>query len=209
MVRRSAFTLIELLFAIVIIAISVTALPMMNQSIEKGVSANIVQEAIFAAATELNEATAAHWDENSFEENETNTLAKMIDIPDNTIRCDNNSSHSTYRQMPGHINQTFHRRCLDSNTTTYSDTDVDDVISLWDMRHSSQNIFIDSNTSAEGYKQEYNSTIDVIDPADFNGSSYNIKKITVTITTQDGTVITRLSTFSMNIGEVDFLKKEY
>lgn len=209
MVRRSAFTLIELLFAIIIIAISVTSLPMMNQAIEKGISSNILQEAIFAAVTELNEATTAHWDENSFEPGETNTLAKMIDIPSNPLRCDNNSSHDTYRQMIGHINQPLHRKCLDDNTTTFSNVDVAGVTSLGDMIHTSQNIFIDSTTDATGYKQEYNSTITIEHPADFNGSSDNIKKITVQITSSDGTLLTKLSTFSMNIGEIDYLKKEY
>ena len=209
MVKKSAFTLIELIFAIVIIAITITSLPMMNKSVEKGISSNIVQEAIFAAATELTETTTASWDENSFEENETNSLARVIDISSNPIRCENNSSADNYRLLKGHINQPLHRRCLDDNETTYSNTDVDGVTSLWDMTHSSQNIFIDSTTDDTGYKQEYNSTVDIIHPADFNGSSYNIKKIIITITSTDGTVITRLSTYSMNIGEVDYLKKEY
>lgn len=210
MVRRSAFTLIELLFAIIIIGISVISLPMMNQVIEKGISANIVQEAIFAASTKLNEATAAHWDENSFEANETTTLARVIDIPLNSIRCDNNSSSTTYRQMPGHINQALHRRCLDDNTTSFSNVDVAGVTSLGDMiQLTPTNIFIDTTTDNAGYKQRYNSTLEITHPADFNGSSYNIKKITVNITSTDGTLITQLSTFSMNVGEVDYLKREY
>lgn len=209
MVRKSAFTLIELLFAIIIISISVTSLPMMNQVVEKGVSANIVQEAIFAATTELNEAITANWDENSFEPGRTDELSRVIDIPTNAVRCENNSSATNYRQLKGHINQPLHRRCLDDNTTTTSNTDVTGVTSLWDMTHSSQNIFVDSTTDAAGYKQEYNSTVSIVHPADFNGSSNNIKEITVSISTIDGTEVTKLRTYSMNIGEVDYLKREY
>jgi hypothetical protein len=182
---------------------------MMNRVIEKGVSANIVQEAIFAATTELNEATTAHWDENSFEPGKTDELSRVIDIPVNPIRCDNNSSHDNYRRLPGHLKQPLHRRCLDDNTTTYSNTDVAGVTSLWDMTHASENIFIDSTTDETGYKQEYNSTVQIIHPADFNGSNYNIKEIIISIQKSDGTLITKLRTFSMNIGEVDYLKKEY
>jgi len=81
-VRRAAFTLIELIFAIVIIAISVISLPMMSQTVAKGIDANIVQEAIFAAATELNEAVTAHWDEASMEVNTTTSFAKVINPGD-------------------------------------------------------------------------------------------------------------------------------
>ena len=210
MVRKSAFTLIELLFAIVIIGISVISLPMINLVVVKGISANITQEAVFAAATKLNEATTAHWDENSFEVGETNTLARVIDIPENTFRCDNNSSADTYRQMIGHINQPLHRRCLDSNTTSFSNIDVAGVISLGDKINGSQNIFVDSVPNNKGYKQKYNSTIAITHPANFDGTNNNnIKQITVTILDSDDKPITRLHTFSMNIGEVDYLKKEY
>ncbi len=47
---RRAFTLIELIFAIVIIAISVISLPMMTQVTSSGVAGNLeTQEAIFKA----------------------------------------------------------------------------------------------------------------------------------------------------------------
>ena len=210
MVRKSAFTLIELLFAIIIIAISVISLPMMNQAIEKGISSNILQEAIFAAVTELNEATTAHWDDNSFDANATNTLAKVIDIPTNAIRCDNNSSSNRYRLMPGHISQPLHRRCLNNNSTTLATTDVTTVTSLDDMNDTtSKNIFTDLTTNAQGYKQNYKSQISVVHSADFNGSSDNIKEISVTVTSSTGEILTKLHTFSMNVGEVDYLKKEY
>lgn len=209
MVNKPAFSLFELLFAIIIIAISVTTLPMINQVIQKGISANIVQEAIFAAATELKEATSAHWDENSFEKGETETLSRIIDIPINPIRCDNNSSSQTYRQLPGHINQALHRRCLDSNITSFSNAGVPGITSLWDKTHTSHNIFKDNVTNAQGYKQRYNSKVTLIHPAYFNGRSHNIKEIIIKISTSDGTMVTSLSSFCMNIGEVDYFKKEY
>lgn len=47
---RTAFTLIELIFAIVIIAISVVSLPMLSQATSSGVGKNLeTQEAIFKA----------------------------------------------------------------------------------------------------------------------------------------------------------------
>ena len=45
--KRFGFTMIELIFAIVIIAISVMSLPMMTQVTNKGLEESLVQEAIF------------------------------------------------------------------------------------------------------------------------------------------------------------------
>jgi prepilin-type N-terminal cleavage/methylation domain-containing protein len=203
-VRRSGFTLIELIFAIVIIAITVLSLPMMNQIISKGVDSNIKQEAIFAAATELNEATTAHWDENSLESDSSSLFARVIDIDGN---CDNNTSSPRYRLMPGHIEQLKHRRCLNDSTTNPATA----VEALEDKAHDYQLIFLNPTPSAEGSKDEYYSQMTVVeDNVNFGGASdKNIKKITVTITDSQKKVISSLKTYSANIGEVDFHKRTY
>ena len=208
MVRRAAFTFIELIFAIVIIAITVVSLPMMNQVIAKGLDDNLVQEAIFAAATELNEAVTAHWDENSIDPTSPNSYARVIDHSGN---CNNNNLSASYRQMPGHINQPLHRRCLDDNTTTPGDSNTNNTIdALDDMEHAATNIFIDTTNDTKGYKRSYTSKVTVTRGATFAGTAnQDIKSITIEIKNADGKVITSLKTYSANIGEVDYLKKEY
>lgn len=206
MVRRAAFTLIELVFAIVVIAIAVVSLPMMNQAISKGIDSNIVQEAIFAAATELNEVTTAHWDENSLEPGEPNSLARVIE----TGFCENNALLATYREMPGHINQQLHRRCLDSNVTSPSNVNVAGVTSLSDSIKTNVAIFINNIANQQsGYKTNYTADVGIVRPSIFGGTlNPDIKQVTITI--KDGaTPITSLKTYSANIGEVDYYKKEY
>jgi prepilin-type N-terminal cleavage/methylation domain-containing protein len=209
-VKSAAFTLIELIFAIVIIAISVISLPMMNQSISKGISSSIVQEAIFAAATELNEVTTGYWDDNSFDTGTTNSLARVIDHEGN---CENNSSLESFRHMPGHIAQPLHRRCVNNPTITPDDNANSDntVQSLGDKAHSATNIFINDITDESGYKQKYDSAVEITRPATFNSVSYeDMKKITITITdAEDDSPITSLTTYSANIGEIDYYKKGF
>ena len=205
MVRRAAFTLIELIFAIVIIAISVISLPMMSQTVSEGVDSNIVQEAIFAAATELNEAVTAHWDENSIEVGMPDSSARVIEIG---AFCSNDSNSSTFRQMPGHINQPLHRRCLDSNATTPSNASATAVDSLDDMEHGDNNITI-GTAGSEGYKEIYQSNINVAPSANFNGVNNNIKSIVSTVKDENGNTIALLRTYSANIGEVDYYKRNY
>ncbi len=209
MVRRAAFTLIELIFAIVIIAISVISLPMMSQTVSEGIDANIVQEAIFASATELNGVVTAHWDENSIESGMPDSSARVIETVINMCNNDNNSS--TFRQMLGHINQPLHRRCLDANTTvtTPSNASATAVDSLDDWELGDKNITI-GTSGAEGYKETYQSNVIVSPNANFNGANNaNIKSIVSTVKDKDGTTIAVLRTYSANIGEVDYYKRSY
>lgn len=133
---------------------------MMNQAISKGIDENIKQEAIFAAATKLNEAVTAHWDDNSLETNQFDTLSRVIDHNQN---CENNSNLSTYRQMPGHINQPYHRRCLDSNATVVANANTNANNSLDDMEGSTILFVFPPGTAANrtSYKQNYNSVVTV------------------------------------------------
>ncbi len=202
MVKRGGFTFIELLFAIVIISVVVVSLPMMNQTNTQTMSANIVQEAIFAASTQLNSALTPHWDENSMQDDK-NALARVIDDGS----CDDET-----RLKIGHIAQTLHRRCLDSNETTASNSSSDDEVdALEDMEVSEQNL-TDETSSAQGYKQNYKYSIFVTnDNVSFGSLSNdkNLKKVTIVIKDENDNNLTLLHSYSANIGEVDFYKKRY
>ena len=207
MVKRSAFTLIELIFAIVIIAITVLTLPMMSRVTAKGIENSIVQEAIFAAATELNEVTTLHWDANSINPAAPNSYAKVIDI---TGQCDDNTSSPRYRLLPGQIEQPLHRRCLDSNTTMPADANSATIETVENKAHGYRLIFLNPAPDKEGYKEKYKSKITIQDKAKFGGSKdKNIKRIKVTILNSKGHVITSLVTYVTNIGETDYYKKAY
>lgn len=203
--HRAAFTLIELIFAIVVISITVISLPMMNQVLSTGMEKNLVQEAIFAAATELHEVTTGHWDENSLEPNQPYSLARMIDISGN---CETDTSLSTYRLMPGHIAQPLHRRCLESSATNAANSNTDVNVSALEDFSGSHNTFTTNTVSQSGYKVSYTADINVTGNANFNGANPNIKMIKISI--KDGTkVVTSLVTYSANIGEIDYFKKAY
>ena len=196
--NRSGFTMIELIFAIVIIAISVMSLPMMTQVTSKGIENSLTQEAIFASAAELMGVTAGYWDGNSMDDSALSSLSRVIDIEN---MCD-----ATTRLKPGHINQPFHRRCLDNNGTIIGAADNNPVAGVNALiEQASHDIFLNlANTQAAGYKKKYTSTIDV------NRTAANIKIITSTIRDKDsGDLITILKTQSANIGEIDYFKKTF
>jgi len=193
--KKLAFTMIELIFAIVIIGISVLSLPMMSQVTQRGIESNLVQEAIFAASSELMGATAGYWDENSMQDFNLSHISRVIDIDND---CD-----STTSLRPGHINQPYHRRCLDDLTTSANNGSGGSVHDLDDSEHGDTDIFTDTTTDETGYKETYQSNIDV----SVSSSNSNIKIITSTIKDSSGSTITVLRAHSANIGEIDFYKR--
>lgn len=210
---RTAFTLLEVIFAIVVMGIIVVSLPRIMSSNQKGIDTTIIQEAIFGASTELNQVLSYRWDENSRDDAANpNGLAYVIETGD----CDNNSSSPTYRLRPGHINQPLHRRCLDSNytapTTAFgievSDGGVLDDVD--DINTSSKSIFLNTGSST-GYKQDYQSELNVsyADIGDINASDEDAKLITITVSDPNGAIVTRLRSYTINIGEIDFYKRTY
>lgn len=208
MVKRSAFTLIELVFAIVIIAITVMTLPVINQVLTKNINTNLIQEAIFAAATELNEVTTVHWDDNSVDTN--NNLANVINNLNGITTCESNSSSPRYRLRSGHIFGPYHRKCLNDLTTTWAQNNVNpDVDAVEDINHSSETLFTISTPSRAGYKNDYNSTISIIYSPNFNGTRINMKQIIAKILNTDGDTIISLTTYVANIGEVDYYKRTF
>ncbi|MEA3330772.1 MAG: type II secretion system protein [Campylobacterota bacterium] len=196
---RFAFTMIELIFAIVVIAISVLSLPMMTQVTQRGIENNILQEAIFAASAELMGATAGYWDEVSMQDMSVSHLSRVIDIGTS------NDCNDTTKLKPGHINQPFHRRCLDENSTASTNLDKNitaGIYSLDDTKQTDIDIFTDTDRELEGYKDTYTSDINVTRVG-------NIKTIIATIKSSDGDTVTVLKTQSANIGEIDYYKRTF
>ncbi|MDD5373730.1 MAG: type II secretion system protein [Sulfurimonas sp.] len=199
---RFAFTMIELIFAIVIISIAVVSLPMMVQITSKGIENNIVQEAIFAASAELTGATSYYWDKNSMYDSNLSRYSRVIDIGST---CENNTSSPRYRLRQGHIAQPYHRRCLENSTVGAADTNDTTFPNLNNAVHSSAIIFTDTTKNSAGYKEAYTSTVAI---AQGFGDA-NIKKITVLVENSSGDDITMLSTYSANVGEVDYYKRRF
>jgi len=203
-VRRSAFTLIELVFAIVVIAIAVLSLPMMNDVTSKGIENNIVQEAIFAASTELNQDVTYFWDENTTVEDEYGRVIWM----------DSSDCNDTTKLRPGQILQKLHRRCNDDSSirpTFTSDGDEDD---LDDANKSNQHLLVGDATTASGYKKDYLIDVNITNNASFGDTTdanviRNIKRVLVTVKDADGNVITKIETFASNVGGIRVSKRSF
>ena len=219
---RSAFTMIELIFAIVVLAVVMLTIPMMIGVNNKALEGNIAQEAIFLVSAVLSETTTLVWDENSLVGTDADgySISKILDVTSATSgttynRTDVNSSIRT-----GGLNEDLHRS-FDSNTTTpllgngeqdYLDHDIDNSLA-----------------NSEGYKSKFTIVArrqyvtdtphagTIADPFVFDApgslqNQSNIKMTQVEINaTIDGNnlVIARLRAYTCNIGEIDYAKRRF
>ncbi len=201
-IGRFAFTLIELIFAIVVMSIAVMTLPMMTQITSKGIEDNIVQEAIFAASAELTAATSYYWDLNSMHDNNVSRLERVIDI--GGVSCDAD------RLRPGHINQPYHRRCLDSSAPGLANTSDANFTNLNNLV---DRVLFENEATAgsrdAGYKGSYNTIVNISNVNETGAADNDVKKITITVTDSEDVNITVLSTYSANIGEIDYYKRRF
>ena len=198
---RTAFTMIELIFAIVIIAISIMSLPMVTQVVSSGIEKNLIQEAIFAASAQLSEATTYTWDERSTNDLNISTLSKVVNT--NTGGCTSSNNR------PGNIN----RECLSDSTIRPSDAASANGSSINDIAYSTpKSIFEGTNSALDGYKADYNSILSVSRCTAGNctqlnsaeASNENLKQIEYRIVdTTDSSTLVLLRVYSANIGEIE------
>ncbi len=177
MVRRSAFTLIELVFAIVIFAITVVSVPIVMQVNSRGMEGAIDQEAVFAASAKLMQTLAYPWDEFSspLDAGGAVMTSGVLDITGGTSSLDFNST--TCR--PGFISR-FCLRDVGSNPIVISTLNSDQDPSRTGMDERIEaNRVMDVNATTTGtatstaatYKATYRMDVDVLHVSDADSTA--------------------------------------
>ncbi|WP_373033679.1 type II secretion system protein [Sulfurovum sp.] len=217
---RSGFTMIELIFAIVVIAVVMLTIPMMIGVNNKSLEGSAAQEAIFLVSAVLSETTTWVWDDNSIVGNDGGySISKILDvgaIGSTYGRTDVNSSIRV-----GGLNEDLHRGFFDynlSNTTQHAPALANGLTET--LPHDIAN----SVAGIGGYKSSYTITATrqyvsdtLASPFVFNantapGNQSNLKMTEVQITaTVDGVnqVIAKLRAYTCNIGEIDYAKRRF
>ena len=208
---HAGFTMIELIFAIVIISITVISLPMMSQATSRSLENNLVQEAIFAASVEVMQAMSYRWDRNSAENNTSWELSRVLNIdPTANSVCENNILLATYAKRPGHIARSCYSDLTDPRAAIAANLADLNVTNLNNAVQTSSDLFTGTDNSGYGYKTSYKKTTSVavsgFGPSDVG----NIKQIETTITDPNNPALTVvLKAYSANIGEVNPLKRSF
>ena len=224
---RKAFTMIELIFAIVIISIAVLSLPVMMRVNDHAIENNVAQEALFAVSAKMMQVLSYPWDEHSVNSASPAIYTKIVDIPGGTAAYRRTydmyglaNANGNFRI--GSIIENGHRRFHNhlSADASVSNLNVDDTaaIDAIDDRGATNIPFDNAAATSTGYKEIYTMDVTVSYIADTgspfifaaagNNTPSNMKLVTVDIKDNTG-ILVKLRAYSANIGEIDFAKRRY
>jgi len=219
MVRmRSAMSMIELVFAIVIMGIAVMSLPLILTQVQNNNAFAMQQEAILAAKAKIGDILTYEWDERSF-----SSTAQRSYVLDATNGDPELGRVGTTNMRLGHVLAESRRKFFDVNTTasaiaTEGLNDVDDfnglppttlVVTAGEDAGTLDYIFDLNLTTTVNYAEDNatysNATLNdfTFNPNNAPATPTNIKVISVTVSGGDQNITLRA--FTCNIGESSLL----
>ena len=214
---KHAFTMIELIFAIVVVGVTMLTIPLMIQANNQAIERTLSGEAIFLASSVAAVATTSVWDNRSIVDtgdDDVYVLAKILDVNDAGTQFGRIDTDSNIRV--GGLNENRHRQFFDFNNSagapdggyTRPEQVGTDVLGLT----------IDNSASdIAGYKQAYTVTAErsyVSDAANVlgivgSGGRSNLKMIEVTVPVVGDVQKVVFRAYIANIGEVDYEKRSF
>ncbi len=232
MVKRGAFSLIELVLAIVVIAISIMTIPLMLNQNSKAISFTIMQESMMAARTKIENILSYQWDSCSTIASGvagTETRIKVIDVLNGDLEL--NRTVNTIRRV-GHVREDLRRRFHDLGVGVLALPSGDGLSATKVSIDSFNGETISMNAGGSlDYLRDFNITTAIFYISDevnytsqninFNfdatawrsstvnvNQSTNIKMIELNVTTQDAQPFI-LRAFSSNIGQTELLRRSF
>lgn len=221
---RSAFTMIELIFAIVVIGVTLLTVPLMIQTNNKSLERSLSQEAIFLAAALLSSESTKAWDANSIVSTGSTdeyVLAKILDVgalgttySRTNIGTAGAPIYSNVRQ--GGLREDKHRSFFDYNasagapngglTKPAQTATINYVIPIDPgLAAASDYKLAYSNTASRMYVADTGNVLTIVD---LNTTVKNLKMIEVKVPVVGGGEVV-LRTYTANIGEADYAKRSF
>jgi len=200
MVKRTAFTMIELIFAIVLIALVVAAVPQLISRNAQTLQGNLLQEEIFIAARTASELLTQPWDANSPDTSTSRALSKVLDTASSNANLNRiNVGGVALPFRIGHIIQPLHRRFFGTVTAPAG----------FNIPGDDQSPFLPNHTLqiASGYCGESSNDFFAAAPVQSNAAAdiRAAKMATITVThNADANRTVTLRLYIANIGEPDY-----
>jgi len=232
-VVRHAFTMIELIFALVIMGIVFLTLPLILIQNADSVEDNIIQESIFLSSSKMSQLLTFQWDENS---KEAGIILSAADVLTVSATGDDELDRNLSDFRRGHFREDKHRRMTPVNNERNASAavglegalydDIDDFDGIVDF-----DVIVLPADSTGGYKKNYRADVNVTyvtddtnytaNPVNFAfttaypGGTTNLKMIETSIA-QDRTGagdwdpnFVLLRAYVANIGETGYFKRRY
>lgn len=219
-----AFTMLELVFAIVIIGIAVLALPTVLLTSASSQEQTLKEEGIMLTTTKISQILTFPWDQNS----SPTAVMSTSQVLNTAGDADLNRNGTTDFRI-GHFPDELRRR-MSPNSAQRSAGAIGGVNNIGSFN--GEAVTVGAAGSDQGYKKQYRTTTlvrYVADAADYNiaadtnlifnfttadpGTTTNIKMIQVSTSEMDPAgawvPIIQMTAYSANIGEAEFFKRRY
>ena len=231
---RCAFTMIELIFAIVIIAISMLALPMIMLQDNTSQETSLLQEGIMLTTTKVSQVLTHPWDPNSSPAGALMSMSQVLDTANGHADLDARRADPDADFRVGHFPEKLRRRLSPSNAIRAASAPGGALNSISGFNGTTDNVGVAFGAFSYKKQWEVNTTVSYVadspvapgyvgDAAgevryDFSdaslpgGQTSNIKMVQVTATDMTNGVAgdqVVLTSFSSNIGEAEFFKRRY
>ena len=202
--KKCSFTLIELILAIIIVGISITAIPMLLTTSTNSIDTVSKESSFFNAYALLTLIQTTEWDENN---TKGDNYYKVLTATggDSELKCDRNGTLAFNNDSGADCdnNKTSHIGLDDDgenkdDVTTYDDIDdfdgySDSSLDQYDLHISVK--YISDNADYSAKNIYFNETLG-------SASGTNVKKIELNVTDKNGNLIAVLGYYSCNIGAV-------
>lgn len=230
---KKGFSLVEVVFAIVIISISMMSVPMLLSQSSKSDTFAVVQETILASKSKMGNILSYMWDDNTYDS--TNKLLRILDISasgdSELIRVEGGVNNDNLRI--GNIFQDKRRRFHEfktgkvfpsattnlSNKKSIDDFHGESIASIgasggkFDYKDTNMtmtsNIYYISDSATYGKDITFNFIPNTTNPITSNTNSTNIKMIELRTTTTNLNQTFVLRSFSSNIGQSTLYSRSY
>ncbi len=221
---RKATSMIELVFAIVVMGIAMMSLPLILTQVQNNNTFALRQEAILSIKTKLSYILAYQWDASTYDA--TADIERVLDIPTSSDTDTDLNRNSSLRRV-GHLSYDARRRFFSATTTANFDLnttpqDIDDFRGTTETKSimpSALDDFIfnlELNTSVAYIKDKpssgsyaTSSFIDFVFDTNTTTNSTNIKMIRVMGNANGLDTPIYMYAFSSNIGESKVAKRAW
>lgn len=200
---KYAFSLIELIFSIVIIAIAFISIPTLIIQSSRMDEFSIKQEAILAVDTKIKNILSYRWDQNSLQ----NNLIKVLDVPTGDITLMRVEDEDNKTRV-GHFK--YPKRRSFFTMATYPTGIVDGFDDIDDFNGTTDNL-LGGDLSLTDYKKDINLTVRV----GYVSDNTNVFSTQMLLTPTNLKMIEvkadeiLMRAYSANIGERELLRKSF
>ena len=187
---KKAFSLIEVVFAIVVIAISLMSVPMLLKQSSSSDEASIIQESVLASSTKIGNILSFPWDSASFDT--TNKVLRVLDVTSGDSELNRVSTLNDGNGRIGHIYADKRRRFFDTPKNPSASITTMDSISYFHNKT--------ATIGASGAYDYKDSGITMASKVFYIGdsSTYSNKNINFTISTTPVTNSTNIKMIELN-----------